>query len=457
MLRRTCLALSPKLKMNNHPKTAVRWRPGNHFWKPKYGASKMKWNFTVPYVREVDSLYHYPEKSAISGEPINWMHDEPNDGYDGTRNFGEHTLELKGMPFGRTPEYMQERLRRFFSKFGPVVNCRAEPHSLDPYQCQGTAWVTFRDTSTALKALRAPLKFPASLHDKVVNMKHLDSGKKNDPDYFEKSKFWNVQLLKLARDLHSELLSGSQTRAEGKPLYLIGADLLEHELVATPAQHELRGRGGVPPSKGLAGAPTRLVPAGPAVKRRFGSWEAFLAESPFDELFSMEEGAGSRVVVKPRLVSATQRVRIMNRARRVLARRLHEELSLYWREGRIPLPEYTQRRVDWWDHKPPLPFEVQIQSRTKDRHKIFDEKFIFRRQLIKARNEQRNERRAEWAQERKKQRDAAEKKKHERYKKAISSVEKARCSGLLGRTAGLVPRLGQRREPAATRPQTSPL
>lgn len=59
--------------------------------------------------------------------------------------FGPHTIELDGMPMGRTPEYMQERLRRFFSKFGIVKICRAIPHELDPYQCQGKAYVTFRD------------------------------------------------------------------------------------------------------------------------------------------------------------------------------------------------------------------------------------------------------------------------------------------------------------------------
>ena len=34
-------------------------------------------------------------------------------------------------------------------------------------RAQGTAHVTFRDAAAAAKALRAPLKFPASLHDKA--------------------------------------------------------------------------------------------------------------------------------------------------------------------------------------------------------------------------------------------------------------------------------------------------
>eukprot|EP00439_Symbiodinium_sp_Y106_P018057 s4291_g2.t1 len=60
------------------------------------------------------------------------------------------------------------------------------------------------------------------------------------------------------------------------------------------------------------------------------------------------------------------------------------EFSIWWREGKVPLPTYTQRRVTWWDHLPPLPFEVQIQSRSKDRHRIFDERFLYMRSIIKA-------------------------------------------------------------------------
>merc|ERR1719453_125036 len=166
----------------------------------------MKWHFSLPYVREQPgSLFHYPEVSHVSGKPVDWFHGEPTDGYYGVHTYGEHTLELKGMPMGRTPEYMQERLRRFFSKFGPVRHCRAEPHPLDPYQCEGTAYVSFRDREASLKALKAPLKFPASLHDKVIHMRHLDTDKTNDPDYFEKAKFWDRQLLALARSLHEQL------------------------------------------------------------------------------------------------------------------------------------------------------------------------------------------------------------------------------------------------------------
>jgi len=472
MLRRSCAALSPKAKSNTHPRNAVRWRPGTHgFYKPRLGASKMKWQFTLPYVREVDSLYHYPEVSRVTGKAVDWYQGEPEDGYEAARIYGEHTLELKGIPMGRSPEYIQERLRRFFSKFGPVQHCRAEPHPLDPYQCEGTAYITFRDKAASLKALRAPLKFPASLHDKVISMRHLDTDKTNDTNYLEKSKFWNTQLIFIARQLHIQLLGDASFRASGKPLVAVGENIWEREIVELPATAHADpagvaaaaeaapwGRGGVPISKGLFGAPVRMVAAEDSVRQRFGTWEAFLAEPPLDELFSLERPASSsdvmqaesvgedapqgEVVIRPRLVSSTQRARILACTRMVLARRLHEECSVWWREGKVPLPEYTQRRVTWWDHKPKLPFDVQIQSRSKDRHRIFDERFLYRQQIIRARNEQRKERRAEWQEERKKLLGEKEKLKKERRERAMKAVEGAHCSGLLGNLAPLLPKTG---------------
>lgn len=439
----------------------------------------MKWQFTLPYVREVDSLYHYPEVSRITGKPVDWYEAEPQDSYEGARLYGENTLELKGMPLGRTPEYVQERLRRFFSKFGPVQQCRAQPHPLDPYQCEGTAWVSFRDKGASLKALKAPLKFPASLHDKIISMRHLDTDKTNDPNYFEKAKFWNKQLVSIARQLHVQLLSDAKLRASGKPLLSVGSGVWERELVELPktqhsdpagaaaaAESAPWGRGGVPLSKGLFAAPTRLVAAEGAVANRFGSWQAFLAEPPLDELFKLDqrnpkvsEPASSQApaeatdtneaqadqvaVVRPLLVSSTQRARILTRVSMALAQRLHDEFSVWWREGKVPLPEYTQRRVDWWDHKPKLPFDVQIQSRSKDRHRIFDERFLYRQQIVRARNAQRKERRAEWKEERKKMLEDKDSKKNERRSKAMKAVEGAHCGGLLGDLGPLIPNTGK--------------
>jgi hypothetical protein len=437
----------------------------------------MKWHFNLPYVRErPESLFHYPEVSRVSGKPINWYHEEPTDGYYGVNVFGENTLELKGMPMGRTPEYMQERLRRFFSKFGPVQHCRAESHPLDPYQCEGTAYITFRDRAASLKALKAPLKFPASLHDKVVYMKHLDTDKQNDPDYYEKGKFWNNELISLARQLYSQLSSSPEKQNNGVTLTSVGNGLFERELLPVAPQARCAtssGRGGIPKKLGgICLGPTRNVPAKVAVRQRFGSWEAFIAEPPFDELFSLEivpmpagettapsakaeaevsssstaspaddaaeDAPQGILVVRPRLVSATQRIRTLARARMMLAKRLHDEFSVWWREGKVALPEYTQDRIKWWDHKPRLPFELQILSRSKDRHKIHDERFLYRRQLIKARNAKRAEHRAEWKEERKQQLLERQQRHEERRRQSFKSVEQAKCGNVLGLSPGLV-------------------
>merc|ERR1712183_958909 len=101
----------------------------------------------------------------------------------------------------------------------------------------------------------------------------------------------------------------------------------------------------------------------------------FLAEPPFEELFRIEAAnsetmpgteAETTLVVRPRLSSAIQRARVLCRARMMLSKRLHDEFSIWWRTGKVPLPEYTQARVQWWDHKPKLPQELQIMSRSKD-------------------------------------------------------------------------------------------
>jgi len=204
------------------------------------------------------------------------------------------------------------------------------------------------------------------------------------------------------------------------------------------------------------------------VKQRFGSWAEFLAERPFDELFSMElqpsattadtgearDGNSIRalgeddeeptiVVVRPRLVSAVQRARILARARLILQKRLQDEFSVWWREGKVPLPEYTQRRVTWWDHTPPLPFGLQIMSRPADKYRIFDERFLYKQQLVRARNERRKERRSEWQEEQKKVFEAKKKAAEERRQSALSAVTRASCGGLLGRgRAGAVARVG---------------
>merc|ERR1711957_59309 len=253
-------------------------------------------------------------------------------------------------------------------------------------------------------------------------------------------------------------------RREGKPLFSIGSGLLERELVLSSTSPDaipdvsVRGRAGIPVSKGLANCPTRRSSAGAAVIRRFGSWEAFLMEPPFDQLFAIErklavsagydavddDGAESDtharglLVVRPRLISAVQRARLLTRASMALDRHLHAEFSVWWREGKVQLPEYTQRRMLWWDHKPKLPLDIQIMSRHKRRHRIFDERFLYKQQLVQARNDRRKSKRADWNEERKGLIAAKQAELDEKRGRAQAAAEYAKSERALGRSTGLV-------------------
>merc|ERR1719443_1422357 len=107
-------------------------------------------------------------------------------------------------------------------------------------------------------------------------------------------------------------------------------------------------------------------------------------------------------MVRALFASREQRKRILVMAKVALDQRLKDEMSVYWREGKIELPEYTKRRVLWWDHLPALPETYQIMSRCKMVHRIYDERYLYKTQLRRARNEQRGERRKEWQIERSK-------------------------------------------------------
>ncbi|CAE7937258.1 unnamed protein product, partial [Symbiodinium sp. KB8] len=172
-----------------------------------------------------------------------------------------------------------------------VQQCRAEPHPLDPYQCEGTAYVSFRDKATALKvdelfyvifarfevfqALRAPLKFPASLHDKLQtrSLSAATEDKTNDPQYLVKAKFFNRQLLYIARQLHVQALELSEP------------DFADPAGAEAAAFRAPKGRGGVPMPQKTFGVLTRQVPAEVASGE---SYPEFLGQPPLDELFALE-------------------------------------------------------------------------------------------------------------------------------------------------------------------------
>jgi len=330
-----------------------------------YGASFMKWYWVKKYRRRTNSRFHFPEVSLVTGKPIDWMYGEPKSGYEAVKVFGPNTLELKNLPMGRTPQYMEERLRRFFSKFGAIVHCRAVPHPLDPYQCEGTGFITLKSRKAALQAVKAPLKFPASLHDKVVKMRDLDTDKQSDAQQWTKIERWDRQLCSVAEQLHSNLLEKGERSLE--------------QAFRDVSEIDINGR---------------FEAADESVFQRFGGWKAFLQSDPFYELFHITpEG-----VLRPLLVTSEQRRRILIRARHRLREKRQEDYFPHWRAGRVALPAHTERNIRLWDYsgKDPLPEELQIMSRSTLYHVIHDEKFLLKRRMNKVRNARRKEVREEY-------------------------------------------------------------
>ena len=353
-------------------------RPSWHLMLPTYyGASMMKWRFKYPYRRHVPSShYHYPEVSKIDGNAIDWLYGMPKSGYEATKIYGKHTLELKGMPMGRTPEFMQERLRRFYSKFGPVVHCRAMPHPLDPYQCEGTAFITFRNKGASMAAIKAPLRLCPSLHRRNITRRCLDTDKVMDGKHMNRIEGYDKNLLSIAEQLHVKLLD------QQKPQRL---DQIHEGLSEQGFE-----------------AGDRIDVAGTSVIQRFGNWEKFLSFHPFDDLFALTgdpELPARERSVRPKLMTAEARKRLLVKAKWALYHKLVAEVRPHWRMGK-KLPEYVERqaRITMGIFKDPLHPELQMMSRSRLSYKIYDEKFMYKMTLRKKRNEMRKENRDEYRQ-----------------------------------------------------------
>ncbi|KAF4670854.1 hypothetical protein FOL47_001799 [Perkinsus chesapeaki] len=346
-----------------------------HFYVPYYGASKMRWYPVPPYRRlRPSSLHHYPEVSKVTGKRINWYTNDPQSGYEGAKMFGPNTLELDGLPMGRTPEYMQERLRRFFSKFGVVKICRAIPHELDPYQCQGKAYVTFRDRRSAFRALKAPLKFPASLHDKFVKMRDLDTDKRSDPLYLVKSEHNNEQLISVARQLHGKLLSGGP-----RAISTVWQGIMEQEFRTERVTSE------VDIDEGLRTADHCVI-------QRFGSWKDFLESEGMNHIVHCD---GQKVSAKP--MTPVRLEKQLLQLSIELSKKLKAECSVHWRQGRehIPLPDHTRFLMRKWDHHEKLAWCLQTMSHNHFYQRVYDPKLIAKWRIKRERNVARNKAREE--------------------------------------------------------------
>jgi len=303
------------------------------YYSAYQGASFMKFRPVIPYKRKSESLIQYPEVSQVTGQKISWMSDTPTSGYEGMKIYGDNTIEIKGLPMGFTPEYMQERMRRYFSKFGSVTVCRALNHPLDPYQCEGTAFITFRDMSSAEKAVKSVIRLSPRMDNRVLSLRLLATDDvHNGKETIEDTKSENLILVEAVKDMHHRLLESSDGLA------LTGLNL----------------------SAGVTDI----------ILRRFDSIHQFVCSLGHILTLTSDGQVFGR-----RLVDIDREI---DKLRSKFASDLEDQLTVHWRVN-APiknLPEYTKRRIDLWEKKDKLPFDLQILSRDFRQHKIHDEKFL---------------------------------------------------------------------------------
>ncbi|CDJ61853.1 hypothetical protein, conserved [Eimeria maxima] len=425
-----------------------------------------------------------PLISPHTGEPIDWLNTQPQSGLEALSIYGEETVYIEGLPYGKTPEYLQERLLRLFSSYGGVHTLHVIPHPLDPYQAAGHAFVSFYDRSSALKAVRVPIRLPASLHYHVLYLMHIKTGRCTDDLYIHRKLHANKNILLLARQMHAALIKEGQPMSLSalrrsalvrqfcgdrtipvryKPLLVAGQPILNGDRPIPPWDRPFPGWNRsipsgdrwipagdrsippldrpIPPGDrsiitsltGDRSIPSwdRSIPSGDrpipftrsawreaqsCVNLVFGSWEAFLAAEPFNELFFVinkkDGGAGGasadtsaaeqqqqqqQMLLAPRLVSPDKVDILLKRGSRLLHKKLEAELSVHWRRGKPELPDDTKKQIERWLHREPLPEELQVWSRSKDYYKIHDERHQFKLRLKKERKKAELQRRLQVA------------------------------------------------------------
>ena len=319
------------------------------FYSGRLGASFMKFWPSFPYKRRCESPHHYPVRSQVSGRKIDWLYGHPKSSHEPILTYGENTLEVTGLPLGSTPEYIQERLRRFFSKFGIVTLCRALNHPLDAYQCEGTAYVSFRSSESLTGASKAVLRFGSrKLGHRTLRLRALTNDIVTDGKELMDSFHRNVsEITRFTKATYFDISSSHH----GRPVSSLRMD----------------------------------DKAESAIEQVFGSVYEFL-KSVGSVFFVDEE---DRLHAK-RLIKVDEELEKFERG---LMTAFNKNLSSNWREGKPDLPAYTQRRIDLWDKQDKLPFDLQILSRDFRQFRVHDEKFLIssrkKRERAHARGENR--------------------------------------------------------------------
>lgn len=303
----------------------------------------MKFFPNIPYERSSASLHHHPEISEVTGRKIDWLNETAKSGYEASAVFGSNTIEVKGLPMGKTPQYMEERMRRFFSKFGPVTACSAVGHPLDPYQCEGTAFVTFRESESVPSALQSVLRFGSRcMGYRSVSLRALCTDEAKD----------GKESIRRVYDELNNIVCG------------------------------LRGFHGEISTNGVS-----------IEKVQIPNWtfsKYSTSENFFDLIKSLFIVSDNKVFPR-KLVNLEAELTLV---RAELEKSVRDEfLCINWRQNApiSKLPEYTQRRIRLWDRKDKLPSELQMLSRDFRQHKVHDEKFIVkerkRRERIRTKRE----------------------------------------------------------------------
>jgi hypothetical protein len=326
-----------------------------NFYSPYLGASFMKWYPVLRYKRSNPSLFHYPKTSVVTGQKIGWMYNKPMSGFEGAKIYGPNTIEVRGLPMGKTPEYLQERLRRYFSKFGPVVACRALNHPLDPYQCSGIAYVSFRERLSVDSAVRTVIRLPHSMGNRTLSMRDLATDETVDG---------RVTVAGMRRDFDEILIK------------------IENIYKQNPKTGTQMTDSGIESIYQLA----RGYYAG-SRDEIFGLI--------FSKFFIMNE---NKLFNKILINFENSKINLKSKFNEIIEAKLTQP----WRPASAPtLPEYTKRRIGLWDKKDKLPFDLQILSRDFRTNKIHGEKFILKERLKRERSRQRAENRAAAIAERK--------------------------------------------------------
>ena len=309
------------------------------YYSAFYGASFMKFRPVIPYTRHGESLIQYPDVSGVTGQKMSWMYDTPKSGFEAMKIYGENTIEVKGLPMGFTPEYMQERLRRYFAKFGPVVISRALNHPLDQYQCEGTAYITFREMTAAESALKSVIRLSPRMDSRVLSVRLLATDEVHDG---AETLNYRVNDIDKMIEAVAEVYKSLKDSPDGTPLTNIPETIQPHI------------------SKDLS--------------------SLFTLSSPDNLVFAR------RLVDVPKALSMF---------RQKLHKELEDSLTVHWR-AHAPireLPDYTKRQISLWDKKDKLPFDLQILSRDHRQYKIHDEKFMVESKRKRERARQRAENR----------------------------------------------------------------